>query len=85
MDICKNKLLPKAIRAFKTEMTFPNTKCYEYTIPSTNNQYIIFFHVENRAMVNNPIIDDFFYFFNDSQRFVIKWGAFPYKHTETSK
>lgn len=85
VDICKNKLLPKAIRAFKEDMKFPRIKCYEYTIPSTSNHYIIFFYAENRTMADNPIIGDFFYIFDNSQRFVVRWVASPYKHTETSE
>ena len=85
VDIFKNKQLPRVVKAFKTEGKFPNCKCYEYTVPATKNQYIVFFYAENHSMADNPIIGDFFYIFDNSQRFIVKWGASPYKHTDNNE
>ncbi len=85
VDICKEKYLPRAIKAFTTERRFPNCKCYEYTIPATNNHYIIYYYAETSSMANKPIVGSFFYIFDDTKRFVVKWGASPYKHTDTSQ
>ncbi len=85
VDIFVERQLPRAIKAFKTEKKFPNCKCYEYTIPATNNHYIIYFYVEISNRVNNPIVGSFFYIFDGTKRFVLRWGASPYKHTENSE
>ena len=85
VDFCKEKNLSRAIKAFSTERKFPNSKWYEYTIPATKNHYIIYYYVETSSMVNNPIVGSFFYIFDDTKRFVIKWGASPYKHTDKSE
>lgn len=82
VEIFIEKQKPKAIKAFKHEKKFPNCKCYEYIIPATRNQYIIFFYAESFIAADSPTIGSYFYIFDKSQRFVVKWGASPYKHTE---
>lgn len=57
---------------------------YEYTIPSTNNKYIIFFYAESRFNVEKPIVDSYSIVFNGNKRFVVVWSAWPYKHTPDS-
>lgn len=81
VDIKKAALLPKAVKAFRKELRFPAWLLYEYKIPATNNQYIIYFYAENRVCAEKPIVDSFCILFDQKKRFIIKWGASGYKHT----
>lgn len=84
VDIKKDYLLHKAIRNFRKASRFPAWELYEYKIPASNNQYIIYFYAENRTRVEKPEIGSFCILFNGKQRFVIRWGASGYKHTTDS-
>jgi len=77
-------LLPKAVKEFRKERRFPAWRWYEYTIPSTNNKYIIFFYAESRAFIEKPAVDYFCIVFEGKKRFVVQWVASGYKHTEDS-
>lgn len=68
VKIKQEYLLPKAIREFKKERKFPSWKWYEYTIPSTNNTYIIFFYAETKSDVGKPKVGSFCIVFDDSNR-----------------
>ena len=54
VDIKKEYLLPKAIKAFRIASRFPAWELYEYKIPATNNQYIIYFYAESRTRADKP-------------------------------
>ncbi len=84
VQIREEYLRPKAIREFKRERKFPSWKQYEYTIPATNNKYIIFFYVESRTCIEKPVVDSFSIVFDNNKRFVLQWVAGGYKHTEKS-
>lgn len=84
VKIKEDYLRPKAIREFKKERRFPAWRWYEYTIPATQNKYIIFFYAESRALIEKPQVDFFTVVFDNKKRFVIQWGANGYKHTEDS-
>lgn len=75
VKIKKEYLLSKAVREFKKERRFPVWKCYEYTIPSTNNKYIIFFYAENRYCIEKPKVDYFCVAYDNCNRYVIKVGC----------
>ena len=53
VDIRKEYFLPKAIRVFKKKMKFPAWEIYEYTVPATNNKYVIYFYAESRLRAEN--------------------------------
>ena len=73
----------KAIKEFKKERRFPAWRWYEYTVPASQNKYIIFFYVESRAFIEKPEIGNYCVVFdNKNNRFVIKWGACGYNHTK---
>ena len=59
VDIKKEYLRSKAVRALKKRMKFPAWELYEYTIPSTNNKYVIYFYAENRACSEKPEVGSF--------------------------
>ena len=84
VQIRQEYLRPKAIREFKKEKRFPSWRWYEYTIPATNNKYIIFFYVESRMHIEKPLVDSFSVIFDGNKRFVLQWLAGGYKHTEES-
>lgn len=77
-------LLSKAVKEFKKERRFPAWRWYEYTIPVTNNKYIIFFYAESRAFMEKPAVDSFCIVFDGKKRFVVQWVAGGYKHTKNS-
>lgn len=84
VQIKEDYLRQKAIRDLKKERRFPAWKWYEYTIPSTNNKYIIFFYAESRFFIEKPVADSFCIMFNNNQRLIIQWVACLYRHTEDS-
>lgn len=84
VDIKKEQLTSKAIKSFKKKDKFPAWELYEYTIPSTNNKYIIYFYAETRFNIEKPGIGSFSIVYNGKNRFVVKWGASGYKHTPDS-
>lgn len=84
VKIKEEYLLPKAVKEFRKERRFPAWRWYEYTIPSTNNKYIIYFYAESRAFIEKPEVDYFCIVFDGKKRFVVQWVACGYKHTENS-
>lgn len=80
----KEYFLPKAIKEFRKERTFPVWKWFEYKVPSSNNKYVIFYWANSLNDVENPKSDFFVEVFFDRQRFVVKWGAGGYRHTPNS-
>lgn len=84
VQIKEEYLRPKAVREFKNERKFPSWRWYEYTIPATNNKYIIFFYAENRMYIEKPLVDYFSIVFDGKKRFVLQWLAAGYKHTQES-
>ncbi|MDL2319666.1 hypothetical protein LJC45_00840 [Alistipes sp. OttesenSCG-928-B03] len=85
VDIKKEQLKNKAIKSLRKARKFPAWELYEYTIPSTNNKYIIYFYAESRFSAEKPEVDSFSILYNGNNRFVVKWGAGPYKHTPNSE
>lgn len=81
VDIKKESLLPKAIKSFRKEMRFPAWLLYEYKIPATNNQHIIYFYAESRVQAEKPIFDSFCTIHDDEQYLFIRGIAGGYKHT----
>lgn len=81
VDIKKDCLRPKAIKAFRKASRFPAWELYEYKIPATNNQYIIYFYAESRTCVEKPEVGSFCIIFDRKKRFIIQWLAGGYKHT----
>lgn len=84
IQIKKDCLFPKAIKEFKKAKRFPIYKWYEYTIPATQNKYIIFFYAESRKLIDKPYVGHFAVVFDRNKRFVIQLVAGGYKHTEDS-
>ena len=66
------KSYPKAVRIFKKSRKFPTWYIDEYTIPATNNQYIIFYYAETICEVEKPRYSSFCFVFIDNQRYVIR-------------
>lgn len=84
IQIKKDCLFSKAIKEFKKAKRFPIYKWYEYTIPATQNKYIIFFYAESRKLIDKPYVGHFAVVFDRNKRFVIQLVAGGYKHTEDS-
>lgn len=59
VKIREDYFLPKAIKEFKKERRFPAWRQYEYTVPASQNKYIIFFYVESRAFIEKPEIGNY--------------------------
>lgn len=85
VDIRKEYFMPKAVRAFKKKTKFPAWEIYEYTVPATNNKYVIYFYAENRLRAEKPEVGSFCIAYNGQYRFVVQWSAGPYKHTPNSE
>lgn len=80
-----DKIMPKAIRQFKKSRTFPVMYVDQYRIPSTNNEYIIFFYAGNVSEAEQPRYSSFNIFYSDRQRFVIRGMKMGYQHTPKSE
>ena len=76
-----DKVYPKAVKCFKKSGTFPMWYIDEYKIPSTNNQYIIFYYAGNASEIEKPHYSSFNFVFSGKQRFVIRGMQMGYKHT----
>lgn len=75
---------PKAIKEFRKTRIFPAWKWYPYTVPETNNKYVIFFYADNLNCVEKPKVDFFSDILLDNNRLFVKWGASGYRHTSNS-
>lgn len=81
VNIRKEYYRNRAIKELKRSRKFPAYITYDYKIPTTQNQYVIYFYAENRFCVEKPTFGAFFVLFQDKQRFVIDCIAREYKHT----
>ena len=80
----RDALLRKAIGEIRKASEFPASVMYNYTIPSSNNQYIVYFYVEHPMA---PLLSGFlFVMFDDNKRYIIKWTdkGIPEVHILTS-
>ena len=67
----RDALFRKAANELKKSTEFPSHVMYDYRIPSSNNQYIIYFSREHPFA---PIVPGFLLvMFDDHKRFIIKW------------
>ena len=80
-----DKIYPKAVKFFKRSSAFPAWFMDEYKIPSTNNQYIIFFYASKRDEAEKPRYRSFCIVFFGAHRFVIRGMRMGYKHTPQSE
>lgn len=80
-----DKSYPKAIKLFKKISKFPAWYIDEYKIPTTNNQYIIFFYARNASEVERPHYSSFCFIFSGNQRYVIRGMQMGYQHTPKCK
>ena len=84
LDWKRDALFPKARKEMDRRMRFQNYAMYEYKIPSSNNQYIIYFYREHPW---GPVLSGYFcVLFDGNKRFVIKWTDWhsPAIHVYTS-
>jgi len=80
----RDTLFRKAFNEIKKSTEFPAFIMYNYKVPSSNNQYIIYFFMEHPM---GPVIADIlFIVFDDNQRFIVKWTdkGIPEVHILTS-
>lgn len=84
IKIKQDFLRSKAIREFKKELKFPAWRWYEYTIPESNNKYIIFFYAESRAVMEKPHVDFYAVVYDSKGRYIIQAYPTGYRHTEES-
>ncbi len=84
LDWKRDTLFPKARKQMDGSMFFLNYVMYDYKIPVSNNQYIIYFY---REQPFGPVLSDYlFVLFDESKRFIIKWTDWrsPSIHVYTS-
>lgn len=78
-------LMPKAIKAFRKTRVFPAWQVYDYTIPATNNKYVIFFYTGNISEIEKPHYTAFNIVFYRNQRYVVNGMKMGYRHTPNSE
>ena len=84
LDWKRDVLRSKAIKEMNRRMSFQNYVMYDYKVPSSNNQYIIYFYREHPF---GPILSGYLcVLFDGSKRFIIKWTDWrsPAIHVFTS-
>ena len=84
LDWKRDALLPKAVKEMNRQMGFQSYVMYDYKVPSTNNQYIIYF---DREYPFGPILSEYLcVMYEGSKRFIIKWTDWrkPAIHVFTS-
>ena len=84
LDWKRDTLLPKAVKEMNRQMGFQSYVMYDYKVPSTNNQYIIYFY---REYPFGPILSEYpCVMYEGSKRFIIKWTDWrkPAIHVFTS-
>ena len=80
----RDSLFPKAIKKMRKCVEFPASLMYDYKIPSSNNQYIIYFYQEQPFA---PVLSAFLcVMYDEAKRYIIKWTekGIPEIHVFTS-
>ncbi len=73
LEYWKNKLRPKFIKEFRKEKRFPAWRWEELSSP-IGGKYIVFFYVEDRKYIENPIETLFYtYYVKKNVMRVVKW------------
>ena len=71
LDWKRDALRSKAVKEMNRRMSFQNYVMYDYKVPSSNNQYIIYFYREHPF---GPILSGYLcVLFDGSKRYIIKW------------
>ncbi len=67
----RDSLFSKAAKELQRNGSYPGWVMYEYNVPSSNNQYVIYYYAEQPF---GPVVADFLcVLFDDNKRYVIKW------------
>lgn len=84
LDWKRDALMQKATNELRKRRTFPAFSIYDYKIPSSNNQYIIYFYLENPF--TEVMSGYLFVIFDENKRYIIKWSdaGIPEIHILTS-
>ena len=74
----RDALYSKAVNQIKKTTELPAFVMYDYKIPSSNNQYIIYFYTEHQfgpgRQVRATVLSGFlFVMFDNNKRFIIMW------------
>ncbi len=80
----RDSLFPKAIKEMRRQGSYPAWIMYDYKMPSSNNQYIIYFYAEHPF---GKVMADFLcVLYDDNKRYIIKWTdtEIPEIHVLTS-
>ena len=84
LDWKRDALFPKAAKEIRNNIDFPACVMYDYKIPSSNNQYIIYFYQEHPFA---PVLSAFLcVLYDGAKRYIIKWteNGIPEIHIYTS-
>ena len=79
------KTYPKVVKMFRKSLSFPVSYIDEYKIPSTNNQYIIYYYATSTIEGQKPRYEPFCVVFHENQRYIIMGMLMGYNHTPQSK
>jgi len=84
LDWKRDTLFPKVAKEMQRLGEYPAWVMYDYRIPSSGNQYIIYFYAEHPF--GGVVADSFCVLFDNNKRFIIKWTdtAIPEIHVLTS-
>ncbi len=70
LDWKRDSLFPKAIKAIRRQGEFPAWVTYEYKLPESKNNYVIYFSVEHPY--GNIMCDYFCVLFDENKRYIVK-------------
>lgn len=84
VDWRKDYYYKKAIRELRKATSFPAYQCFDYESPNKNH-YVISYFASDRHHIDQPIMGSFLVLYDNRKRYVVKWGAGGYQHTEESQ
>ena len=71
LDWKRNAMFPKAAKEIGRSIEFPACVMYDYKIPSSNNQYIIYYYQEHPFA---PVLSAYLcVLYDGTKRYIIKW------------
>ena len=84
LDWKRDALMQKATNELRKRRTFPAFALYDYKIPTSNNQYIIYFYLEHPF--TQVMTGYLFVIYDNNKRYIIKWSdsGVPEIHILTS-
>lgn len=81
LQIWIDKTMPKSIRFFEKQLSFPQWHIEEYEHQDSHIKYVIFFYAGTRNEIKNPHYTSYGVVFFENHRYVVQGTFSDYQHT----